>query len=93
MPIDLLIYSFYFDAISYRDSRVTKHYFLSIFLNLFLITYVITIAILQCKIYSIVRRHRFQIYSQQVQGSGQTHDEMRTTFQRHKPSARGSFHI
>ena len=34
-PIDLLIYSFYFDAISYRDSRVTKHYFLSIFLNLF----------------------------------------------------------
>ena len=67
--------------------------FLSIFLNIFLITYLITIAILQCKIYSIVRRHRFQIHSQQVQGSGQTHDEMRTTFQRHKPSARGAFHI
>ncbi|XP_067054373.1 adenosine receptor A3-like [Acropora muricata] len=69
------------------------HDFLSIFLNLFLITCLITIAFLQCKIHSIVRRHRFQIHSQQVQGSGQTQDEMRTTFQRHKPSARGAFHI
>ena len=69
------------------------HDFLSIFLNLFLITCLITIAFLQCKIYSIVRRHRFQIQSQQVQGSGQTQDEMRTTFERHKPSARGAFHI
>ena len=67
--------------------------FLSIFLNLFLITCLISIAILQCKIDSIVRRHRFQIHSQQVQGSGQTQDEMRTTFERHKPSARGAFHI
>ena len=30
------------------------------FLKSFLITYLITIAFLQCKIYSIVRRHRFQ---------------------------------
>ena len=69
------------------------HDFLSIFLNLFLIICLITIAFLQCKIYSIVIRHRFQIQSQQVQGSGQTQDEMRTTFERHKPSARGAFHI
>ena len=69
------------------------HDFLSIFLNLFLITCLITIAFLQCKIHSIVRRHRFQIHSQQVQGSGQTQDEMRTTFERRKPSARGAFHI
>ena len=72
---------------------ITHEYFLSIFLNLFLITCLITITFLQCKIYSIVRRHRFQIQSQQVQGSGQTQDEMRATFERHKPSARGAFHI
>ncbi|XP_074617941.1 histamine H2 receptor-like [Acropora palmata] len=69
------------------------HDFLSIFLNLFLIICLITIAFLQCKVYSIVRRHRFQIQSQQVQGSGHTQDEMRTTFERHKLSARGAFHI
>ena len=28
-----------------------------------------------------------------MQGSGQTQDEMRTTFERQKPSARGAFHI
>ena len=67
--------------------------FLSIFLNLFLTTCLITIAFLHCKIYSIVKRHRFEIHSQQVQGSGQTQDETRTTFERHKPSARGAFSI
>ena len=67
--------------------------FLSIFLNLFLPTCLITIAFLHCKIYSIVKRHRFQIHFQEVQGSGQTQDETRTTFERHKPSARGAFHI
>ena len=76
---------------------ITHEYddFLSTFLNLFLTTCLITIAFLQCKIYSIVRRHRFQIHAQQVQGSGQTQDEMRTTvtFERHKPSVRGAFHI
>ena len=70
------------------------HDFLSIFLNIFLITCLMTIiAFLQCKIYYVVRRHRFQIHSQQMQGRGQTQDEMRTTFERHKPSARGEFHI
>ena len=76
---------------------ITHEYddFLSTFLNLFLTTCLITIASLQCKIYSIVRRHRFQIHAQQVQGSGQTQDEMRTTvtFERHKPSVRSAFHI
>ncbi|XP_068680668.1 alpha-2B adrenergic receptor-like [Montipora foliosa] len=60
--------------------------FLTIFLNVFLITCLIIIAFLHCKIYSIVRRHRFQIYAQQVQGSGQTEDETRTTFELHKTS-------
>ena len=74
---------------------ITHEYddFLSIFLNLFLTTCLITIALLQCKIYSTVRRHRFQIHAQQVQGSGQTHNETRTTFERHKPAARGAFDI
>ena len=74
---------------------ITHEYddFLSTFLNLFLTTCLITIAFLQCKIYSIVRRHRFQIHAQQVQGSGQTHNETRTTFERQKPSVRGAFHI
>ena len=67
--------------------------FLSISLNVFLITCLIMIAFLHCKIYSIVRRHRFQIHAQQVQGSGQTEDEARATFERHKPSVRGAFHI
>ena len=74
---------------------ITHEYddFLSIFLNVFFATCLITIAFLQCKIYSMVRRHRFQIHAQQVQGSGHTADETRATFERHKPSVRGAFHI
>ena len=67
------------------------HDFLSIFLNIFLITCLITIAFLQCKIYSIVRRHRFQIRAQQ--GSIQTEDETRATFERQKSSVRSAFYI
>ena len=74
---------------------ITDEYddFLSIFLNVFFATCLITIAFLQCKIDSTVRRHRFQIHAQQVQGSGQTEGETRTTFERQKPSLRGAFHI
>ena len=67
--------------------------FFSTSLNVFLTTSLITIAFLQCKMYSIVRRHRFQIHAQQVQGSGQTEDETRATFERQKPSVRGAFYI
>ena len=91
--VSILILSWVISTIIVSLPWIIHEYFLSIFLNLFLITCLITIAFLQCKIYSIVRRHRFQIQSQQVQGSGQTQDEMRTTFERHKPSARGAFHI
>ena len=69
------------------------HDFLWIFLNVFLTTCLITIALLQCKIYAIVRRHRFQIRAQQVQGSLQTEDETRATFERQKSSVRGAFYI
>ena len=74
---------------------ITHEYddFLPIFLNVFFATCLITIALLQCKIYSMVRRHRFQIHAQQVQGSGHTEDQTRATFERHKPSVRGVFHI
>ena len=74
---------------------ITDEYddFLPIFLNVFFATCLITIAFLHCKMYSIVRRHRFQIHAQQVQGSGQTEGETRTTFERQKPSVRGAFHI
>ena len=65
--------------------------FLSIFLNVFLITCLIMIALLHCKIYSIVRRHRFQIHSQQVQGSGQTEDETRATFEGHQYAAHSTY--
>ncbi|XP_067055281.1 histamine H2 receptor-like [Acropora muricata] len=93
--VSILILSWVISTIIVSLPWITHEYhdFLSIFLNFFLITCLITIAFLQCKIYSIVRRRRFQIHSQQVQGSGQTQDEMRTTFERRKPSARGAFHI
>ena len=75
--------------------RITHEHddFPSIFLNVFFATCLITIAFLQCKMYSIVRRHRFQIHAQQVQGSGQTEDETRATCERHKSTVRGAFHI
>ena len=75
--------------------RITDEHdvFFSTSLNVFLTTSLITIAFLQCKMYSIVRRHRFQIHAQQVQGSGQTEDETRTTFERQKPSVSGAFYI
>ena len=67
--------------------------FLWIFRKVFFATCLTTIALLQCKIYSIVRRHRFQIRAQQVQGSIQTEDETRATFERQKSSVRGAFYI
>ncbi|XP_067053964.1 adenosine receptor A3-like, partial [Acropora muricata] len=80
------IVSLFFIAQAYRD-------FLWIFLNVFLATCLTTIALLQCKIYSIVRRHRFQIRAQQVQGSIQTEDETRATFEGQKSSVRSAFYI
>ena len=68
-------------------------YFLWIFLTVFFATCLTTIASLQFKIYSIVRRHRFQMRAQQVQGSIQTEDETRATFERQKSSVRGAFYI
>ena len=67
--------------------------FYLIFLNVFLATCLTTIALLHCKIYSIVRRHRFQIRAQQVQGSKQTEDETRATFERQKSYVRSAFYI
>ena len=68
--------------------------FLWIFLNVFSATCLTTIALLQCKIYSIVRRHRFQMRAQQVQGSIQTDDETRATqFERQKSSVSSAFYI
>ena len=67
--------------------------FLWIFMNVFLGTCLTTIALLQWKIYSIVRRHRFQIRAQQVQESIQTEDETRATFECQKSSVRGAFYI
>ena len=69
------------------------HDFLWIFLNVFLATCFTTIALLQFKIYSIVRRHRFQMRAQQVQGSIQTEDETRATFERQKSSVSSAFYI
>ncbi|XP_015774892.1 PREDICTED: alpha-1B adrenergic receptor-like [Acropora digitifera] len=69
------------------------HDFLVIFINVFLATCLTTIALLQFKIYSIVRRHKFQIRAQQVQGSKQTEDETRATFERQKSSVRSAFYI
>ena len=68
-------------------------YFLWIFLNVFLATCLTAIALLQCKIYSIVRRHRFQMRAQQVQGSIQSEDETRATFERQKSSVSSAFYI
>ncbi|XP_067054872.1 adenosine receptor A3-like [Acropora muricata] len=50
----------------------------------------ITIALLQCKIYSVVRRHRYDIRAQQAQGSEQN-DSTRETFKRQKPSIQSAF--
>ena len=83
--ISTIIYLFWI-AQEYRD-------FLKIFLNVFLATCLTTIALLQCKIYSIVRRHRLQMRAQQVQGSIQTEDETRATFERQKSSVSSAFYI
>ena len=80
------IVSLFWIGQEYRD-------FLRIFLNVFLATCLTTIALLQCKLYSIVRRHRFQIRAQQVQGSIETEDETRTTFERQKSSVSSAFYI
>ena len=80
------IVSLFWIGQEYRDC-------LRIFLNVFLATCLPTIALLQCKLYSIVRRHRFQIRDQQVQGSIQTEDETRTTFERQKSSVSSAFYI
>ena len=80
------IVSLFLIAHEYRD-------FLRILLNVFFATCLTTIALLQCKIYSIVRRHRFQMRAQQLQGSIQTEDETRATFERQKSSVRGAFYI
>ena len=69
------------------------HDFLWIFLKVFFATCLTTIALLQCKIYSIVRRQRFQMRAQQVQGSIQTEDETRATFERQKSSVSSAFYI
>ena len=80
------IVSLFWIGQEYRD-------FLRIFLNVFLATCLTTIALLQCKLYSIVRRHRFQIRAQQVQGSIETEDETRTTFERQKSSVTSAFYL
>ena len=80
------IVSLFFIAQEYRD-------FLLIFVSVFLATCLTTIALLQCKIYFIVRRHRFQIHAQQVQGSKHIEDEARATFERQKSSVRSAFYI
>ena len=80
------IVSLFLIAQEYRD-------FLWIFIIVFFVTCLTTIALLQCKMYSIVRRHRFQMCAQQVQGSIQTEDETRATFERQKSSVRSAFYI
>ena len=82
--ISTIMFSLFFIAQEYRD-------FLFIFLNVFFATCLTTIALLHCKIYSIVRRHRFQIRAQQ--GSIQTEDETRATFERQKSSVSSAFYI
>ena len=52
----------------------------------------ITIALLQCKIYSVVRRHRYEIRAQKVQGSEQN-DSTTEPFKRQKPSIYSAFLI
>ncbi|XP_067053962.1 adenosine receptor A3-like [Acropora muricata] len=78
------IVSLFLIAQEYRD-------FLWIFIIVFFVTCLTTIALLQCKIYSIVRCHRFQMRAQQVQGSIQT-EETRATFERQKSSVRSAFY-
>ena len=61
-----------------------------IFLSIFGPVCLITIALLQCKIYSVVRRHRYQIRTQQAQVS-EENDSTRATFERLKPSIHSAF--
>ena len=62
---------------------VAKHYnsVRLIFVSIFVPVCLITIALLQCKIYSVVRRHRYQIRDQQAQGSVKNNSR-RGTFER-----------
>ena len=73
---------------------VAKHYnsVRLIFVSIFVPVCLITIALLQCKIYSVVRRHRYQIRGQQAQGS-EKNNSRRGTFERQKPSIRSAFLI
>ena len=60
--------------------------------GIFIVVCLITIALLQCKIYSVVRRHRYEMRAQQVQGSEQN-DPTRATFKRQKHSIHSAFLI
>ena len=92
--VSILILSWVISTITYLFWIVQDYRdFLKIFLNVFLATCLTTIALLQFKIYSIVRRHRFQMRAQQVQGSIQTEDETRATFERQKSSVSSAFYI
>ena len=66
--------------------------FLWIFISVFLATCLITIALLQCKIFCIVRRHRYHIRTQQVQRS-ERKDETRANVEHQKPSVRSAFYL
>ena len=63
-----------------------------IFVSIFVPVCLITIALLQCKIYSVVRRHRYQMHAQQAQGT-EENDSTRATFERQKPSIHSAFLI
>ncbi|XP_067054616.1 adenosine receptor A3-like [Acropora muricata] len=92
--VSILILSWVISTIVYLFGIEHEyHDFLGIFRNVFLATCLTTIALLQCKIYSTVRRQRFQMRAQQVQGSIQTEDETRATFERQKSSVSSAFYI
>ena len=66
--------------------------FLWIFISVFLATCLVITALVQCKIFSIVRRHRYQIHTQKVQQS-QRKDETGANVEHQKPSVRSAFYL
>ena len=72
---------------------IAKHYnsVPLIFQSILLAASLVTIALLQCKIYFVVRRHRYQIRAQQAQGSEENDSSTSATFERLKLSIHSAF--
>ena len=95
--VNCLTKCFHFDLISghkchyfpFGDCKTLYYSVRLIFVSFFVPFCLLTIALLQCKIYSVVRRHRYEIRAQQVQIKCKGANKM---LQQEKPNQKASIH-